>query len=458
MDAAKRVTRLLRLGHAARPAEPPAPDDRPLLHTPYELGGRDGPLPLGVHQGRLYQQGAHVAEGEFLLSFIWLPYPNVRFEMVAPDSLVVEPGEATLELDLADPVRVPVFVGRVVVGATPEVVGTLTERVSCGDAATIDAISFLLANTPEMHGEWITKPGAGGWLGRVQFESTPWRGTLEVRRDNRELTSELKAFGGYAVTHVGRLERTDGLAFTVARGREILDGLNLFLSFARGFWTPPLLPVGYNGDGIVWREWLGRTSSPWRSNFAWFSPSHPGALADAFPRFMQRWQDPKWRDSSTLGIWWYIEGNGTTTAETSLLLAQVALELFSWVILVQERGQLSRTAHKKARAEDNIRSLLQWAEVPLAVPPELAALSQHAASEGWADGPAALIGLRNKLTHPGGEASAIFAAPTKARVELQQLALWYVELILLRFHGYRGDYVNRHKAEYVGEVERVPWE
>jgi hypothetical protein len=84
-------------------------------------------------------------------------------------------------------------------------------------------------------------------------------------------------------------------------------------------------------------------------------------------------------------------------------------------------------------------------------------LSQYATSEGWADGPAALIGLRNKLTHPGGKATAIFAAPTKARVELQQLALWYVELILLRFHGYRGDYVNRHKAEYVGEVERVPW-
>ena len=253
-----------------------------------------------------------------LVSFVYL---------VACRLFLVDPGEATLELDLAPAVRVPVFVGRVVVGAAPEVVGTLTERASFGDAAKVDAISFLLANTPAMHGGWIAKPGAGGWLGHVQFESTPWRVTLEVRRDNRELTSELKAFGGYAVTHVGRLERTDGLAFTVAQGREILDGLNLFLSFARGLWTPPLLPVGYDGDTIVWLEWLGRTSSPWRSNFAWFSPAHPDALADAFPRFMQRWQDPRWRDSSTLGIWWYIEGNGAATAETSLLLAQVALEL-----------------------------------------------------------------------------------------------------------------------------------
>ncbi len=37
MDAGKRVRRLLRQRHATPLAEPRAPDDRPLLHTPYEL-------------------------------------------------------------------------------------------------------------------------------------------------------------------------------------------------------------------------------------------------------------------------------------------------------------------------------------------------------------------------------------------------------------------------------------
>jgi hypothetical protein len=74
MDAAKRVTRLLRQRQATPPAEPPALDDRPLLDTPYELGGRDEPLPLGIHRWRLYQQGAPAGEGEVSLSLTWPPH------------------------------------------------------------------------------------------------------------------------------------------------------------------------------------------------------------------------------------------------------------------------------------------------------------------------------------------------------------------------------------------------
>ncbi len=44
-----------------------------------------------------------------------------------------------------------------------------------------------------------------------------------------------------------------------------------------------------------------------------------------------------------------------------------------------------------------------------------------------------------------------------AHVELRQLALWYVELVLLRFQYYWDDYLVRHRAGHVGDVERVPW-
>jgi hypothetical protein len=433
--------------------EHPPANNMPLLPTPYGLGRRDQPIPLATEWGRLMQKGATVAEGDVALSFTWLPHPNVRFEMSAePWGVELQPSQ--LELDLKPPIVVPVMVGRVNIGAVNEIAGNLVERAALDTEIAVDAISFLLANTPTMAGDWITKSDTGAWRGRVVLESPPWRVTLEVRPDNRQIVNELRAFGGYAVTHVGSLERIDGALFSVARGREILNALNLFLSFARGLWTPPLLPVGYRGGNIVSREWLGRTSSPWRANFGWFSPRHPNTLADAFPLFMQRWQDPQWEDSLTLGIWWYIEANGPATAESSLLLSQVALELFSWVILVQERCLLSGTQHRNARAEDNIRRLLQWAQIPLAIPPEHPTLTHYAAAEGWTDGPAALIGLRNKLTHPGGKATAIFAAPAEARVELRELALWYVELVLLRFHGYRGDYVKRHNVD---GVERVPW-
>jgi len=377
-----------------------AKDNAPLLPTPYDLRGRDEPIRLATIRGQLEQNGGQVAAGDVDLSLIWLPSPNVRFEM-STDAWAIDLEPASLVLDLPEAVTVPVSVGRIELGAASEVAGNLIDRGAFGDANDVTVISFLLPNWPAMRGDWIDKPGAGGWLGRVVLDAPPWRVTLEARRDHRQLVDELRAFGGYAITHVGRLERIDGARFSVADGRDVLEALNLFLSFARGFWTPPFLPVGYDDGAIVWREWIGRTSSPWRATFAWFSTWHPQALADAWVLFKGRWDDADSRDSLKLGIWWYIEANGTTTAETSLLLCQVALELFSWVILVQELAQLTKKQHRGAHAEDNIRDLLQWTQIPLAIPPEHAALAHLAKAEGWGDGPTALVRLRNKLTHPG---------------------------------------------------------
>ena len=38
-----------------------------------------------------------------------------------------------------------------------------------------------------------------------------------------------------------------------------------------------------------------------------------------------------------------------------------------------------------------------------------------------------------------------------------QLSLWYQELALLRLLVYRGSYLNRTTASWVGQVELVPW-
>ncbi len=44
-----------------------------------------------------------------------------------------------------------------------------------------------------------------------------------------------------------------------------------------------------------------------------------------------------------------------------------------------------------------------------------------------------------------------------ARIELQELALWYVELALLRLIDFNGLYSNRLGEKATGIVEPVPW-
>lgn len=108
-------------------------------------------------------------------------------------------------------------------------------------------------------------------------------------------------------------------------------------------------------------------------------------------------------------------------------------------------------------AEEKLRQLLTWAGIPVSIPTELPDLTTFASASNWNTGPHALAGFRNMLVHPRDRTRTIFEMPISAKLDLQQLAFWYVELVLLRFIGYRGDYVNRQRARWVGEVEPVPW-
>ncbi|HVV51182.1 MAG TPA: hypothetical protein VHO06_16050, partial [Polyangia bacterium] len=175
--------------------------------------------------------------------------------------------------------------------------------------------------------------------------------------------------------------------------------------------------------------------------------------------FMHRWMDPRWRPELQSAITWLVEAMRRPFADIAIALAQNALELLGWVILVEERRLLSRSQYKKRdqTAEKNLRQLLGWAGIPPAIPDELTNLIPYAASAGWQTGPEAVAAFRNMLVHPRDRTRQIFEMPLLAKVELKNLAFWYVELLLLRFIGYRSDYVNRHRAEWVGQVEPVPW-
>jgi hypothetical protein len=68
----------------------------------------------------------------------------------------------------------------------------------------------------------------------------------------------------------------------------------------------------------------------------------------------------------------------------------------------------------------------------------------------------AITEMRNSLVHPR-QRQRLAATPVHARIDLQALALWYVELALLRLIDYRGEYANRLGAKITGIVEKVPW-
>jgi hypothetical protein len=242
---------------------------------PYAFGARDEPIGLYAGRAKLLQGRSAPLEGQATVSLVWVPSPRISFELVADSVGLAELDEAELKLiDLPDDHQVHVRVGHADL-AGGQVGGMFLEPLSSG-SGPVDSVDFLLANTPAMSGDWINdREGHGGWRGRVDLEDLPWRIRLEPRRDHSELIRGLQAMGGYAATHQGRIDRVDGCSFTIEEAEELMHGLDYFLSFARGFWTPPLLPVGYDQRKLVWRRWLNPRSSEWHANFSWFSLGTP---------------------------------------------------------------------------------------------------------------------------------------------------------------------------------------
>lgn len=103
---------------------------------------------------------------------------------------------------------------------------------------------FHVLNFPEFFslGEGSTDfehsaSGTRSRLGRVLFADGAWSIEIQALPGTSQLVKRLKAEGGSAITHVGRLARADGRPFTILAAERALRDLHQFLSFARGLWT-----------------------------------------------------------------------------------------------------------------------------------------------------------------------------------------------------------------------------
>jgi hypothetical protein len=294
---------------------------------------------------------------------------------------------------------------------------------------------------------------------RISLETNDWIVTVDSLPNTAHTIEELKSAGGYAITHVGKLSRTDQRAFTTEKARDLLSALHTLFSFVRGFWTPPVLSVGFNAqDERVWEEWSIRYTHRWQDSFTWFSERRAAdILSSFFPGFLERWHDPVWCDALRQAIHLYVVSNthaGGTT-EGAIILTQSALELLSWVTLVEAKQSLTREGFNRLTAEDQIRLLLSQSRIPLEIPTELVELIKIAKEFNYMDGPDALTRIRNAYVHPGAKQRNRFS-PTI--FEAWNFSLWYLELALLHLCEYHGEYENRLKLQHwKGQTEQVPW-
>ncbi len=415
-----------------------------------------------------------VASGNGSIQLVWLPVPQIRFQMDVPnwspklgplrlpsgvlkmiDGRSVDVHVTGINLSGGENSTVPTFEG----------IGEAVKFV-CGDP--IVRVTFHVPNFPSFVGSSIRdESGRQRRLARAVMEGDGWRVTLDgLPRDGdmreESFGSQIKRAGGFGITHVGRIERSDGSEFSATDAGQLDEALSWFLSFCRGSWVGPVLAVGFDVDGKrVWEEWRLRKIERWRCVGSWFDSLSCVGLVEAFPGFSRRWKDETWNEPIRLALHWYVESNMCSGGvEGGTILTQAAFELLAWTLLVEDQESLSEAEFKKLPASDQLRLLLSSCGIPPTIPTSMCALTQAAAAYNWKDGPQAITGVRNALVHASPKnRKRVLGADTGVRYEAWWLGLWYLELVLLRLFDFQGKYSDRLVQEGLTgqEVKFVPW-
>ena len=406
-------------------------------------------------------------QGSGRLRFVWQPFPRLVFEF---EMEIADIFNQSLQID-QDFKRVTVELLNAagkgqgyVLGSTMNVGPSHFEKTLSGgidgdfvlgNPCPTDTVLFHVPNFPKYLGESVTRSG-GTWNGRLSFGSERFTIDLDEVGGNTALQRNLSASGGFAITHVGRMTRSDGAAIAFEDTTRLRWALRWWLSLVRSERTDPILLVGVHEGEEIWEIWERPVVAPLIARRTWLpvvlgSASGPGLTA-MFRSLAGIHSKKVLAETIARAIDWYTQSVENAHQATTVILAQAGLELMSWLRLVEEGG-LTEDGYKKLDASDALRLTLEFAGVELDVPAHVRDLYDAAERQmPKLDGPGAVVEIRNGTVHP------------KARARLSDdvvmeqggdLAIRYLELLLLRRLGYLGPMFDRLKW---GQPEPVPWD
>lgn len=450
--------------------------------------------------------------GHGTVEYIWYPSPRIKFKFeiysqelnYLVDFLNYYHRSALLTLSDIE-TSLNVFIDDISVGGDEGdwLSGRATKPVSLGTGQNLANVIFHVANFPKFIGRPPSALIEGlrkRTIERIELKEQGWKLTLEQLETIQDNVRLLDAQGGFAITHVGKLEQLDGQTFSAEEAREFLDIFAHFLSFARGFKVPLILYIGFDSDeNKIWEYWDSSGGNSWKYVSSWFDKNKAGKLAEVFPGFLCWWQD--WKDSARLIINSYLETNYITTVDVKILLSQISLELIARILLVEKESTIEEKDFDKHRpASDKLRLLLWSLGIPSKLPPTKITLSnklrlefllcgislgilcscpkiklqrslldsfqpkstpileelvEFTSQNNLKDGLHTLTEIRNHITHPKKKYDDL---TFEVMFNASDLGLWYLELVLLAIFKYQGQYCNR-LLNYTqnGQTEQVPW-
>lgn len=319
----------------------------------------------------------------------------------------------------------------------------------------VDYLQFDIVNMDKIPGK-LVKYKDLVYAGRVEFGLNDYTIIIDKNYNyNKETHRQLVSRTGSVVTHTGRIYRKDGQKFRTKNMEEVITNLSLSLSFCCGRYINIPNAMGYSEEKNVYRAWYKRVSSDYRFVFKWTTTISNYHNFEKYLSLSCKALEDRYFNSTLENILdWYIEALNGINLGNNIISIQTALEMLSYVVLVENSSCMSVKQYDARSASQNIRTLLKKCKI------DYSTIHGDIFSEEinlyFSDGVDLITYYRNCVVHPSKQKRNI-SLQFDEMYNIILLGIKYIELVLLYIMRYRGEYTDRFKEVSFGDVELVPW-
>jgi len=308
----------------------------------------------------------------------------------------------------------------------------------------VNKVIFELSNLRGFSGK-LVKSDTTANSNRLIFNNGEYEIIIDKSKDYGEISNQLANDGGYQLVFTGKLTSLTSKTFYISESEKILDQFSYFLQFINGSRSSPIFRYGYSNKTVVWRSYTPYETDSFKNVISWAKTSSTNSFNDLWIKFSSKWKSENDQECLKTILHWYIEANrNSTKLEGSIVLIQNALELlFHWIISESEK-YVNTTDAVNISAAGKIGFLLALFNISPEIPKNLKALKQYENEYKVINGPELFISIRNCIVHPSEKKRKILKRlDTIGRYQTVTLGLSYIEIILLKYLDYKGDYRNR---------------
>lgn len=318
----------------------------------------------------------------------------------------------------------------------------------------VDCIYFDILNMDKIPGKLVEYKDIV-YAGRIEFPVGEYLVTIDKSYGyNKELHEELVSKLGSIITHHGKITRRDKKKFKTKKIQDILVRISLSVSFLSGRYVCIPNAFGKFEDKEVFRMWQKMPITDYSFVLNWTSTISNYHNLEKYLTLMNKKLNEKYyREVFSNIMPWYVEALNGINIDNNIISIQTALEMISFVVLVESSSELSVEKFNQSSANQNIRRLLKFCSINTDIPQNIFDESIYFSFE---DGLDLVTYYRNLIVHP---------SKSRRYVELGFEDMWYITLLgihyiemsILYLINYKGEYTDRFGEIRFGSVKNVPW-